>query len=267
MRIREEKDMQTKNFRKGLVVGIILLFIGVTIASGISLKVNKSNTLEEKASDSELVNFPVYICRPDGIEDYEVCITQQQVEDLDNLIDDFKQKLKDIETLEETSILFNDTISSLYEIGVIPKDINIEETQQLITGDIYNLKSQTIIDKKNTQSTLPGVWPPGIWNDCCYIFSNATNVGFWGKFYFGCYEIDYLSGDHYYYAKGLVWTSGLLGIQTMLGRFKGDMGEEIYLPGFHSKYGYVGTLGLMGIHIPFIDLLLGFAITAKFIYI
>jgi hypothetical protein len=36
MRIREEKDMQRKILRKGLVVGIIILFIGVGVLSSVS---------------------------------------------------------------------------------------------------------------------------------------------------------------------------------------------------------------------------------------
>jgi hypothetical protein len=38
MRIREEKDMQNKILRKGLVIGIIILFVGVGILSSVSSK-------------------------------------------------------------------------------------------------------------------------------------------------------------------------------------------------------------------------------------
>jgi hypothetical protein len=227
--------------------------------------VNISKTIEAKTSDSELVKFPVCICRPDGIENYEVFITHQQVEYLDNLIDDFKQKLKDIETLEETSILFNDTISSMYEIGVIPNEISIEEAQQLVTGELYYFNTETIKEMENTQSK-----DTGILNDCCFIFSNAHNVGFWGRFYFGWYTVDPQYIFYYHLAAGLVWTNGLLGIQEMEGRFRGNMGEEIRIPcnpGEGTNYGYVGTIGLMGIHLPFLELLFGFAMNANFVYV
>jgi hypothetical protein len=262
--------MQRSLFKKGLVVGIIILFVGVTIASGFSLRIEKSSNFEVKASNGELVKFPVYICRPNGIEDYEVCITQQQVEELDNLIYDFKQKLKYIETLEETSILFNDTILSLYELGVIPNEISIDEAQQLVTGELYNLKSQAITEMKHTQSINMGIQSSGIWNDLCFIYSNATNVGFWGRFYFGWYTIDPQYNYWYEFARGLVWTNGLSGIQAMEGRFKGNMGEEISIlsdPAEGTSYGYVGTIGLIGVSIPFMKILFGFAIAAKFIYV
>ena len=67
MRIREEKEnMQNKILRKGLVVGIIILFIGVSVLSNVSSKdvsisndkvVDDTNEIEPIDNYDEIISF------------------------------------------------------------------------------------------------------------------------------------------------------------------------------------------------------------------
>ena len=100
--------MRNNWYKKGLVVSIVVLFVGVTIASGITFKVDSSKTRQTDVSNDELVKIPVGICRVDSVEDYEVSLTQQQVEELENLIERMtittENDLLDLNSLPEVFI-------------------------------------------------------------------------------------------------------------------------------------------------------------------
>jgi hypothetical protein len=60
MRIREEKDMQNKSFRKGVIVGIIILFVGVSVLSSVSSKdvsVSNDMVVDDNERDNWKTNF------------------------------------------------------------------------------------------------------------------------------------------------------------------------------------------------------------------
>jgi TolA-binding protein len=172
--------MRNNWYKKSLVVGIIVLFICVTFASGISFKVDLSKTVQIDVSNSELVKVPVSICRVDSVEDYEVSLTQQQVGELEDLIDNIKPEIDKVETLEETEELFRDTVSSMDELDILPDDMSVEEAQQLVTGDKYKLKPETCIRKRISQFLNAGLY-----NEYCYLYAKATNSGRMITYYFG----------------------------------------------------------------------------------
>ena len=124
--------MQNNIFRKGLVVGIILLFIGISIAPGVtSIEFSK----DKNSKDNELVEITLQLCKTDGVEDHKMYITQKQNEQLEVLIKSFKANLNNAETREETIEIYNDMVVSIDELGILPENINCEEVQELVTGE------------------------------------------------------------------------------------------------------------------------------------
>ena len=136
--------MQKSMFRKGLVVGIIFLFAGISIAPSVtSIDISKTKT-----SNDDLVEITLQLCKSDGVEDYKMFITQEQNEELENLFQGFKVDLDKAKTREETVRLYNDMVVSLDEIGLLPYGSSCEEVQQLVTGEKSLSNPEKIKSKK-----------------------------------------------------------------------------------------------------------------------
>ena len=117
--------------KKLLVLGIIALFIGIAVAPSVtSIEFSK-----DKTSNDDLVEINFQLCKTSGIEDHKMFITQEQVEQLNSLIENFKADLNNAETREETVGIYNDMVVSLDKLGILPEDFSCEEAQQLVTGE------------------------------------------------------------------------------------------------------------------------------------
>ena len=93
--------MQNSIAKKSLVIGIIFLFIGISIAPSVtSIHISK-----DKNSNDNLVEINVQLCRTDGVEDHKMFVTQEQDEQFDILIESFKADLDNAETREEKTFL------------------------------------------------------------------------------------------------------------------------------------------------------------------
>ena len=120
--------MKKELFRKGLVLGVFVLFVGIAVQPGIIA----ADSI--KSDNSEMVEITIQICKGDEAEDHNVILSQKQAEELESLINRTKAKLDAVETLEETSAIFNDAVVSLYELGVLPEGMSIEEAKRLVNG-------------------------------------------------------------------------------------------------------------------------------------
>ena len=134
--------------KKVLVLGIIILFFGISVAPGITANNSYFKKTAQKNSEKETLNddiaeITVQLYKADGVESHTVFLTQEQSDKLDNLIKSFKADLDKAETMEETIILFYDLVVSLDELGLLPDDISIGEAQELVTDfeGINNLKN------------------------------------------------------------------------------------------------------------------------------
>jgi len=124
--------------KKVMVLGIILLFFGISVAPGISannsyFKKNAQKNSEKVTLNDDLAEITVQLCKADGVESHTVFLTKDQSDKLDNLINSFKADLENTETMEETIKLFYNLVVSLDELGLIPDDISIVEAQELVT--------------------------------------------------------------------------------------------------------------------------------------
>jgi hypothetical protein len=111
-----------KNKIVGVFVG--MLFIGVAFAPGITASVNITD------HNNNLVEITVEVDN----REHKIILTPDQAEELENLIERTKTRLDAAGTREETSRIFDETVISLYELGVLPDDRSIEKIQQLVSG-------------------------------------------------------------------------------------------------------------------------------------
>ena len=142
----DRKNMQKSIIRKGLVFLVIILFIGIAVAPGVtSIDISKNNP----SNNDDLVEITLQLCKTDGAEEHKMYITQEQDEQLDSLIESFKADLDKADTREETIKLYEDMVISLDELGILPEDLSCEEAQQLVIGDSYGFnKVKNFVEHK-----------------------------------------------------------------------------------------------------------------------
>ena len=123
--------MRTSVVKNGLVLVVIFLFVGVAVQPSIA-------DVSIESDNSELVEITIQICNGNGANDHTVMLTQEQAEELEKIINRTKTKLDAAETMEETSVIFNETVFSLYEFGVLPDGMSIEDAKRLVNGKEQN---------------------------------------------------------------------------------------------------------------------------------
>jgi hypothetical protein len=111
--------------RKGLAVGVILVFIGVALEPSINLNVVKAST------DDGLIDFTVEVCGLPGLHPQKVTLTTQQAGEVETLITDIKSRLDTATTREETQAIFKETIAELHAYGLLG-GVTIEQAQRLM---------------------------------------------------------------------------------------------------------------------------------------
>ena len=174
--------MQNSIVKKSLVVGIIFLFIGIGIAPSVtSIDISKNKTVKDN-----LVEIDVQLFKPNGIEDHKMYITQEQNEQLDILIENFKQDIEKSESYEESVGIYKNMVVSLNKLGVLPKGMTVDEAQRLVTGRFYrfskffSLLQQFIKSAKKSNIKLPEQNRGDIYENLnCLLTSHATKSSIW----------------------------------------------------------------------------------------
>jgi hypothetical protein len=114
---------------KGLAVTVIILFVGVGIQPVIATF---------KSDNSKLEEITVQFFDTDRSYNHTVILTKEQIEELENLINNFIINLDEAVDYVETEAIFKDTIVSLNDYGILPEGMSIEKAQRLVTGKEYN---------------------------------------------------------------------------------------------------------------------------------
>ena len=127
--------MQKSMVRIGIVFGIIILFFGVGIQPTLA-------ELSIDPDESELVEFTVQVCD----SKHNVVLSSKQAEELDILIDNTKARLNMATTIEETSQIFDKTVVSLYDLGMLPDGMSVEDAQRLVNGHHRVSRMDKILD-------------------------------------------------------------------------------------------------------------------------
>lgn len=147
--------MKRNIFNIGLASAVILLILGVVFAPGIAA----SREIAEKIEmNNDLVEITIKV----GNHGHSVLLSSDQALELENLIDQTKNRLESAGTMGETSQIFDDTVVSLYKLGVFPYGMNIEYVQRMVNGHNRFSRINKHLD--------------GFEGDNTGIFDNQTNV-------------------------------------------------------------------------------------------
>ena len=132
----------------GLSVGIILLFVGLALSPGITAQVNNIEfEIKDSFVDPDVVEVIVQCSNSQGAEDTTVKLSTQEANELEELLDDIQKRLDAAKTKAETIEVFKDAVVSLNELGLLPDGINIEQAQQLVTGNNLNERASRLLDR------------------------------------------------------------------------------------------------------------------------
>jgi len=272
--------------KKGLVVSVILLFVGVTIAPNINFNVVKAT------NGNDLIEVTTQACGIKGFGDTTVKLTKQQYQNLEGYLVDFRARLNKTTTREEAVPLFKEAVVELNKYGLLPKGMSVEQTQKLVTGGYYNVRInrtfQRLYDtndyliKSNFLCLITGrggnfhikgiipfikesiywwLWPLEL---------SPLNWVFFGRMTFGSSYIEPSEWEQVYSpATGWVNTYGLTGIKEWNGTFFGGCG--ITFPAFQNLYyEYIGAYGFTGMGITtnwyHLDFFIGTALWARMRY-
>ena len=263
--------------KKILTIGIILLFIGLTLAPSINAN---------KCKNSGMVEYTIELYGLRGGKRL-IKLTQDEANDLELLFDDFQNKLINIESRAEAKEIVSYTLSELNKYGFLG-DLSIKQVQRLIfSGFDRQILLSRLIEKIGDEFNF--------WNTnlLCLVGGYCENVefirmsgylirhpNFLNLFIYPLYIMVPLKlmsvvqfGSHSYffegptntnYAKGIVSCIGLLGPRLWIGEIKGTadvLSGQLFYGGWER---YIGIIGYNGIQITRVDtwdtFLLGFAL-------
>jgi len=153
--------------KKSLVVSVILLFLGVTVAPSINFTVVKAS------NDNDLVEVTTEACGINGFGNTTVKLTRQQYQNLEQYLVDFRSRLNKTSTREEAVPIFKDAVVELNKYGLLPKRMSVEQAQRVITGKYQN-KNIIKLQEKLLRSRL--LTQDNIGNYFCLITGQTTNT-------------------------------------------------------------------------------------------
>jgi hypothetical protein len=128
-------------WRKWIAVGIILLFIGVTIAPTMNYKTVKA------AVDNDLVEVTTQACGIKGYGNTTVKLTRQQYQNLEQHLVDFRAKLNQISSREEAVPIFKEAVVELNKYGLLPNGMSVETAKELVLGGFQNQRFIKLVEK------------------------------------------------------------------------------------------------------------------------
>ena len=244
--------MKNNCYKKGLVIGIIVLFIAIAVAPCINANVSKASV------ENKLVKLSIELCGIGGSQEKIVQLTKKDTIELETIFDDMKIKLNNVNTNQETIEIFNEVVESLNKLGLLPKEISVKEAQLLISNQnsMYNNINR---ENENFDCFIVGKtsWTTFIKPGWGIPLSNLLPILFNGSIAFGeeCWDWNGGSGDYYRKpASGWVWTNGSNGEITWNGdSLWGNLGTHYYTTNFgeiwYEYLFYKGVTGFTGIRI------------------
>jgi hypothetical protein len=199
--------------KKLLVVGIIILFISVSVAPSINANIYRTPV------KSKFVETSVRIHRARSITPFTLRLTERESKEIDVIFDNLKVSLDSAETDEEIDRIYDDAVESLYELGMFPR-MSINEAKQLVTSEE---NFDCIIAGQTTNTYMFDLDKP-FWNRWVEFWRNFAPPGPWpywirvnflryykgkiGQISFG-YISNYQNGYiEYFPSNGWVWTNG-----------------------------------------------------------
>ena len=232
-----------------LAVGIIFLFVGVTIAPTINLNTVKAST------DEDLVEVTTQACGIQGYGNTTVNLTREQYQDLEQYLVEFRARLNQTTTREEAVPIFKEAVVELDKYGLLPQGISVERAQKLIIEGYQNKVLIKLIERiylnKQKISSID-------FNIFCLIVGGGDNIRFVGIPFIPIRVLNMIilgytrfawPYTHTHYTNGELLSVGLLGRKYVSGSIHGEI-FDIKIPRLVGWYYYhVGVIGFTGISI------------------
>jgi len=162
--------------KKIFVLGVILLFVGVTIAPTINFQVVKAST------DDNLVEVTTQAYGIQGYGNTTVKLTREQYQDLEQYLVEFRARLNQTSTREELISLYREAIVELNDYGLLPKGMSISLAERLVIGsNLYDklpgfFKRISLLDIDDIENMKCFVYAEGIGLDEPLWFSILLNI-------------------------------------------------------------------------------------------
>jgi hypothetical protein len=131
---------------KGLVVGIVLLFIGVTVAPSINQSVVKAS------NDNDLVEVTTQACGIKGYGDTTVKLTREQYQNLEQYLVEFRARLNQTTTREEAVPIFKEAVVELNKYGLLPRGMGVKQVQNIVTCSTCGPLSSVVMKRLQSSS-------------------------------------------------------------------------------------------------------------------
>jgi len=149
-----------------LAVGIILLFVGVTITPTINFNTVKAS------QDDDLVEVTTQACGIQGFGNTTVKLTKQQYQNLERYLVGFRARLNQTTTRAEAVPIFKESVVELNKYGLLPKGMSVERAQKLVTTNQVHPNIEKLMNSpKLSQSHLE------FNNVLCLLFMYPVSAG------------------------------------------------------------------------------------------
>jgi hypothetical protein len=202
--------------RKCLAIGIILLFVGVTIAPTINFQVVKASTDDDRVEvTTELCGFP-------GIKPHTMTISKHQLNEIETSLRMLKSSFLQSEILNEKVGVFNQIIDVFSRCGLLG-NVNIGYLKMYFNQSI-RIQEQIVKSIHNTNKISSKSEDTIFENICCLVFSKAGD------------EIVYLSSPMRTYFSYLIQNK--INYSSAPEIFK-YIGLVLWLPSFFLKYLFI----------------------------
>jgi hypothetical protein len=181
--------------KRVIAFAVVLLFFGVTVLPAVQYSVVQASF------DNDSIDVSVQTCGMDGVGNTMVRLTRTQCQHLEEYFQEIHARLNQTENREDTVLIFKEAVVELAQYGLLPKKMNIEQAQRLVT------RSAGLIHQRESPSDIKGIS-----NLFCLITGRATNCTLAGILATGIQLFFYLLSSFFYYGPHY-WPS-----LTLLGR-------------------------------------------------
>jgi hypothetical protein len=146
--------------KKILSMVVILLFLGIAVAPSIN-----SSTIED-----DLVELDVEFC---GLgRKHTVQLTQQEVDEVEQLFEDIEQRLSSVETRDEAKIIFNEAVVELDRYGLLG-GLSIRQAQNFVVNGYSKEQGFSIFEEISHKNSLQELH-----NNFCCLISGVVQDGY-----------------------------------------------------------------------------------------
>lgn len=153
--------------KKILVAGIILLFLGVTVAPSI----NQSVVIASQ--EDNLIEVTMQVFGIPRFRDTTMKLTKSQYQNLEQYLFEFRARLNQTTTREEAAPLFEKAVVELDKYKLLPKGMSAKKIQHLMINPLQNTASKKI------SRLQKNAFFDNSYNSFCLVSARVTYPGYW----------------------------------------------------------------------------------------